>query len=110
MASNKTNWKHFFLSSLKGNKPVNADNLYVNTRRHHQKGGQINEPIKLITPTMQVTDQARQSLHTPDQFNHLKKRKRKYRKNKTVKRTTRKTNRKKRKKTVSKKKNKSKKK
>jgi hypothetical protein len=80
MATSKTSWKHFFLSSLKGNKPLNADNLYVNSRGKNQKGGQINEPIKLITPTMQVTDQARQSLHNTQEFNHLSKRKRKYRK------------------------------
>jgi hypothetical protein len=89
---------------LKGNKPVNSDNLYVNTRRKHQKGGQINEPIKLITPTMQVTDQARQSLKEPNQFNHLTKRKRKYRK-KTIKKSTKKRSGKRGCKSSSKKKN-----
>jgi hypothetical protein len=80
MATNKTSWKHFFLSSLKGNKPLNADNLYVNGKGKSQKGGQVNKPIKLVTPTMQVTDQARQSLNNIQDFNHLSKRKRRYRK------------------------------
>jgi hypothetical protein len=84
MATSKTSWKHFFLSSLKGNKSLNADNLYVNGRGKSQKGGEINEPIKLVTPTMQVTDQARQSLNNVQQFNHLSKRKRKYRKRKNT--------------------------
>jgi hypothetical protein len=81
MAANKTSWKNFFLSSLKSNKPLNANNLYVNARRMHQKGGQSNEPIKLITPTMQVTEQARQSLQ------NATKRKRSYRKQGTRKTT-----------------------
>lgn len=83
MATNKSNWKHFFLSSLKKNKTPNSDQLYINAG---QKGGQVNEPIKLITPTMQVTDQARESLKDQKQLNEFSKsRRRRYRKKRTSK-------------------------
>ena len=57
-------WKHFFMSSIHRNKSPNVDNLYVNTRA--QKGGAQDNPIKLVTPTMQVTDQARASSENLD--------------------------------------------
>jgi hypothetical protein len=78
-----SDWKHFFTSSLKRSNPINAENLYVNTRKKKQKGGLMDPPIKLVTPTMQVTEQAKDSLSNPSNFSQLSKQKRSYKKRKT---------------------------
>ena len=71
-------WKYFFIGTLKRNKPVNAEHMYVNKRIKTQTGGE--NPIRLVTPTMQVTEQARSSLQNPSDFQQLRKRRRHVRK------------------------------
>jgi hypothetical protein len=45
----------------------------------------MDPPIKLVTPTMQVTEQAKDSINNPSDFAQLSKQKRSYRKSNTRK-------------------------
>ena len=55
------NWKKFFLNSLKQKVPTSKDNLFVNQKI--QKGGAVRKnPVQIISPTVQATNQARDTV------------------------------------------------
>ena len=57
----RSNWRHFFINSLKQKVPISKDNLYVNEKV--QKGGALSKKaVKIVSPTIQATNQARDSV------------------------------------------------
>ena len=58
MPKTTSNWRNFFIRSLKQKVPISKDNLYVNEKL--QKGGALSrKPIKIVSPSVQATNQAR---------------------------------------------------